>query len=86
MFEPGDQLKAFLGVQKFLESAKSEILIIDNYFGHDFDEVLQTLRVEKTIITNISNTKVENCENYKVIKNNLDIQPRLKTQPWALAI
>lgn len=21
---------------------------------------------------------------YKVIKNNLDIQPRLKTQPWAL--
>lgn len=22
----------------------------------------------------------------KVIKNNLDIQPRLKTQPWALAM
>ena len=71
LFEPGDQLKAFLGVQKFLESAKSEILIIDNYFGHDFDEILQALTVEKTIITNVNNTKVETCEIYKVIKNNV---------------
>ena len=71
LFEPGDQLKAFLGVQKFLESAKSEILIIDNYFGHAFDEILYGLNVEKIIITNVNNTKVETCENYKVIKNNI---------------
>ena len=71
LFEPGDQLKAFLGVQKFLQSATGEILIIDNYFGHDFDWILQALSVEKTIITNVNNTKVETCENYKVIKNNI---------------
>ena len=71
LFEPGDQLKAFLGVQKFLESAKSEILIIDNYFGHAFDEILKTINVEKTIITNYQNLKIETCDNYKVIKNNI---------------
>ena len=71
MFEPGDQLKAFLGVQKFLESAKKEILIIDNYFGHAFDEVLEGINVEKTIITNINNSKINTCETYKVIKNNI---------------
>lgn len=71
IFEPGDQLKAFLGVQKFLESAKSEILIIDNYFGHAFDEILQTINVEKTIITNYQNLKIETCDNYKVIKKNI---------------
>ena len=60
-----------MGVQKFLESAKSEILIIDNYFGHAFDEILYGLNVEKTIITNVNNTKVQTCENYKVIKNNI---------------
>lgn len=71
IFEPGDQLKAFLGVQKFLESAKREVLIIDNYLGHSFDEVLKELDVEKTIITNINNSKIDTCENYKVIKNNI---------------
>ena len=71
LFEPGDQLKAFLGVQKFLESAKSEILIIDNYFGHAFDEILETINVEKTIITNYQNLKIETCDNYNVIKNNV---------------
>ena len=71
LFEPGDQLKAFLGVQRFLESAKSEILIIDNYFGHAFDEILEAINVEKTIITNSQNLKINTCENYKVIKNNI---------------
>ena len=70
LFEPGDQLKAFLGVQKFLESAKREILIIDNYFGHAFDEVLKKIDVEKTIITNPNNSKIDTCEFYKVVKRN----------------
>ena len=68
LFEPGDQLKAFCAVQRFLESAKREILIIDNYFGHDFDEILKNINVEKTIITDPKNTKIDNNENYKVIK------------------
>ncbi len=71
IFKPGDQLNAFWGVQKFLQSAKKEILIIDNYFGHAFDEVLGEINVDKAIITNVNNSKIDTCKNYKVIKNNI---------------
>jgi hypothetical protein len=68
LFEPGDQLKAFFAVQRFLESARKEIIIIDNYFGHAFDDILKNVNVEKTIITDPKNSKIDSCDNYKVIK------------------
>lgn len=67
-YEPGDQLRGFIEVKRYLESAEKEILIIDNYFGHEFDEVLQNLKVKKTVITNPCNTKVDTSSIYKVIK------------------
>lgn len=67
-YEPGDQLRGFIEVKRYLESAEKEILIIDNYFGHEFDEVLEKLKVKKTVITNPHNEKIETNENYKVIK------------------
>ena len=67
-YEPGDQLRGFIEVKRYLESAEKEILIIDNYFGHEFDEVLEKLKVKKTVITNPHNEKIETNKNYKVIK------------------
>ena len=64
----GDQLRGFIEIKRFLETAENEILIIDNYFGHEFDEVLEKLNVKKTIITNPMNKKSESNENYQVIK------------------
>ena len=64
----GDQLRGFIEIKRFLETAENEILIIDNYFGHEFDEVLEKLNVKKTIITNPMNKKIESNENYQVIK------------------
>ena len=66
----GDELRGFIEIKRFLETAKHEILIVDNYFGHEFDEILSKLTVEKTIITNPQNHKIESCENYTVIKTN----------------
>lgn len=71
----GDELKAFVDVRRFLETAKKEILIIDNYFGHSFDDVLSKLDVDKVIITNTKNKKIDTCDNYIVIKTN-DIHDR----------
>ena len=64
----GAELRGFIEVKRYLETAKKEIIIIDNYFGHSFDEVLSEINVAKTIITNPKNTKIESNENYKVIK------------------
>lgn len=69
-FYPGDELKSFAAIEHLLKSAKKEIIIVDNYFGHDFDYVLKEANVEKTIITNTKNTKIESNENYKVVKSN----------------
>ena len=68
-YNPGDQLRGFIEIKRFLETAKRRILIIDNYVGHVFDEVLEKLNVSKIIITNPKNTKIESNENYKVIKS-----------------
>ena len=70
LLQPGEELKSFAAIERFLQSAKKEILIIDNYFGKDFDSVLEKINVEKTIITNINNKKIETCSLYKVIKTN----------------
>ena len=67
-YEPGDQLRGFIEVKRYLESAEKEILIIDNYFGHEFDEILEKLKVKKTVITNPHNEKIETTQNYQVIK------------------
>ena len=71
-FYPDQELVSFAAIEKFLKSAKYEILIVDNYFNHDFDLVLSKLNVKKTIITNPQNKKIESNENYKVIKINID--------------
>ena len=68
---PGDQLRGFIEIKRFLETAENEILIIDNYFGHEFDEVLDRIKVKKTVITNPNNSKIDTNENYKVIKTDL---------------
>ena len=68
VYFPGDELRGFIEIKRFLETAKQEICIIDNYFGHEFDDVLINVNVKKTIITNPKNIKVDTCENYKVIK------------------
>ena len=67
---PGDELRGFIEIKRFLETAKHEIIIIDNYFGHEFDEVLLNNNVKKTVITNPKNIKIESNENYEVIKIN----------------
>ena len=66
----GDQLRGFIEVKRFLETAKQEIIIVDNYIGHGFDEVLENIKVKKTIITNNKNKKISTCDNYTVIKTN----------------
>ena len=67
---PGDELRGFIEIKRFLETAKHEIIIIDNYFGHEFDEVLLNINVKKTVITNPKNIKVQSNDNYEVIKVN----------------
>ena len=67
---PGDELRGFIEIKRFLETAKHEIIIIDNYFGHEFDEVLLNISVKKTVITNPKNIKIESNDNYEVIKVN----------------
>ena len=67
---PGDELKSFAAIERLLRSAKNEILIVDNYFGHGFDSVLSEIKVQKVVITNPKNTKIETNEIYKVIKTN----------------
>ena len=67
---PGDELRGFIEIKRFLETAKDEIIIIDNYFGHEFDEVLLNINVKKTVITNPKNIKVQSNDNYEVIKVN----------------
>ena len=70
-FTPGEELISFSAIERFLRNAKKEIIIFDNYFGHDFDSVLSSINVKKVIVTNSKNTKIESNENYKVIKTNL---------------
>lgn len=69
-YKPGDALIGFVETKRFLESAKKEIIIVDNYIGHGFDDVLKNIKVSKTIITNPKNTKIETNDNYTVIKTN----------------
>ena len=68
-YNPGDQMRSFIEVSHFLKTAEREILIIDNYFGKEFDEVLSQINVKKTIITNPKNEKIESNDNYRVIKS-----------------
>ena len=67
----GNELRGFIEVKRYLECAKREIIIFDNYFDHSFDEVLSKLNVKKTIVTNPKNKKIETNENYTVIKGNV---------------
>lgn len=68
-YDPGDQMQSFIEVSHFLKTAEREILIIDNYFGKEFDEVLAQINVKKTIVTNPKNEKIESNDNYTVIKS-----------------
>ena len=68
-YDPGDQMRSFIEVSHFLKTAEREILIIDNYFGKEFDEILSQINVKKTIITNPKNEKIKSNDNYEVIKS-----------------
>ena len=68
-YDPGDQMRSFIEVSHFLKTAEREILIIDNYFGIEFDEILSEIDVKKTIITNPKNEKIKSNDNYTVIKS-----------------
>lgn len=70
LFLPGEVERGYMEVKALLESAKEEIIIIDNYFGHKFDDVLTKVKVKVTIITNIKNKKIESSNIYKVVKTN----------------
>lgn len=70
LFLPGEVERGYMEVKALLESAKEEIIIIDNYFGHKFDDVLSKVKVKVTIITNIKNKKIESNNIYKVVKSN----------------
>ena len=43
----GEELRGFVEIKRFLETATKEIIIFDNYFGHEYDEVLDKLKVKK---------------------------------------
>ena len=68
-YDPGDRMRSFIEVSHFLKTAEREILIIDNYFGKEFDEVLAQINAKKTIITNPKNEKIKSNDNYEVIKS-----------------
>ncbi len=70
-FEPGTELASFTAVERFLRHAKIRIIIVDNYFGHEFDAVFSEINVNKTIITNPKNKKIETNKSYSVVKSNL---------------
>ena len=70
VYYKGEQLRGFIEVKRFIETAKQEVILVDNYLGHGYDEVLSNLNVKKTIITNVKNKKIETCDNYTVIKIN----------------
>jgi len=73
VYNPGEQLRGYLEIKALIETAKKEVILIDNYLGHKYDDVLFGLKqVKKTIITNVNNSKIESNDNYKVIKLNLD--------------
>ncbi len=69
-FNADETLKGFLSIKRYLESARESILIIDNYFNHDFDEVLRNIKVKITIITNTKNKNIESNDIYTVIHSN----------------
>ena len=68
VYYQGDELRGFIEVKRFLETAKEEIILIDNYLGHGFDEVLSNIKCNKSIITSTKNTKIATCYNYTVYK------------------
>ena len=70
-FEPEKELVSYSAVERFLRTAKKQIIIVDNYFGHDFDTTLSEINVEIIIITNPKNIKIESNLNYKVVKTNI---------------
>ena len=70
VYYDGEQLRGFIEVKRFIETAKEEIILVDNYIGHSFDEVLSKLTVKKTIITSVKNKKIDTCDTYTVVKTN----------------
>ena len=59
-------------IEELFKTSTREILIVDNYFGHNFDDVLKDSGVEVTIITNINNRKIDSNDIYKVVKTNCE--------------
>ncbi len=70
MYFNGEFLRGFIEIKRFLETAREQIVIIDNYFDKSFDDVLKEINVRKIIITNINNEKINECPYYEIYKCN----------------
>lgn len=64
----GEVLRGFIEIKRFLETATREIIIIDNYFDHNFDDVLAKINVKKIVITNTKNSKISESPYYEIYK------------------
>lgn len=70
MYFNGEFLRGFIEIKRFLETAKEEIIIIDNYFDNSFDDVLKEINVHKIVITNNKNEKIHESSFYELYKSN----------------
>ena len=68
-FTPDSQWEGISAIINLFRQAKKQIIIVDNYFGHEFDRDLQNLKVKTIVITDPNNKKIESNELYEVRKN-----------------
>lgn len=68
-FTPNSQLEGISAIINLFRQARNQIIIVDNYFGHEFDRDLQNLTVKIIVITDPNNKKIETNELYEVRKN-----------------
>lgn len=68
-FTPDSQWEGISAIINLFRQAKNRIIIVDNYFGHEFDRDLKNLKVKIIVITDPNNKKIESNELYEVRKN-----------------
>lgn len=67
-YTPNTTFEGISTIINLFSQAKKQIIIVDNYFCHDFDKDLKTLNVKIIVITDPKNTKIESCDLYEVHK------------------
>ena len=67
-FTPNSQYEGVSTIINLFKQAKNQIIIVDNYFDHEFDIDLKNLNVNIIVITDPSNKKIETNNLYKVYK------------------